>query len=98
MRGATAVIVRHKPQWYHHDRRGSAVIPSLIAVAPPKTVKTVDLRGGTACMYALRMYVCMCVRVVCVCACVLEYVRVLFQVVDISCMANARCHCGDCTT
>ena len=31
-----------------HDRRSSAVIPPLIAVAPPKTVKTADLRGGTA--------------------------------------------------
>ena len=47
-RGATAVLVRHKPQWHLHDCRGSAVIPSLIAVAPPKTVKTADLRGGTA--------------------------------------------------
>ena len=46
--GATAVIVRHKPQWHRHDRRGSAVVPSLIAVAPPKTVKTADLRGGMA--------------------------------------------------
>ena len=36
-RGATAVLVRHKPQWHHHDRRGSAVVPSLIAVAPRKT-------------------------------------------------------------
>ncbi len=48
MRGATEVLVRHKPQWHRHDRRGSGVIPSLIAVAPPKTVKTADLRGGTA--------------------------------------------------
>ena len=48
MRGATALLVRHKPQWHHHDRLGSAVIPPLIAVAPPKTVKTADLRGGTA--------------------------------------------------
>ena len=40
-RGATAVLV-----W--HDRRGSAVVPSLIAVAPRKTVKTAVLRGGTA--------------------------------------------------
>ena len=47
-RGATAVLVQHKPQWHRHDRRGSAVVPSLIAVAPPKTVKTADLRGGTA--------------------------------------------------
>ena len=47
-RGATAVLVRHKPQWHRHDRCGSAVIPSLIAVAPPKTVKTAELRGGTA--------------------------------------------------
>ena len=46
--GATAVLVRHKPQWHHHDRRGSAVVPSLIAVAPLKSVKTADLRGGTA--------------------------------------------------
>ena len=35
-RDATAVLVRHKPQWHRHDRRGSAVVPSLIAVAPPK--------------------------------------------------------------
>ena len=48
MRGVTAVLVRHKPQWHRHDRRSSAVVPSLIAVAPPKTVKTADLRGGTA--------------------------------------------------
>ena len=48
MRGATAVLVRNKPQWHRHDRRSSAVVPSLIAVAPPKTVKTADLRGGTA--------------------------------------------------
>ena len=47
-RGATAVHVRHKPQWHRHDRRGSAVVPSLIAVAPRKTVKTADVRGGTA--------------------------------------------------
>ena len=47
-RGATAVLVRHKPQWHRHDRRGSAVVPSLIAVAPPKSVKTADIRGGTA--------------------------------------------------
>ena len=47
-RGATAVLVRHKPQWHRRDRGGSAVVPSLIAVAPPKTVKTADLRGGTA--------------------------------------------------
>ena len=46
--GATAVLVRHKPQWHRHDRRGSAVVRSLIAVAPRKTVKTADLRGGTA--------------------------------------------------
>ena len=39
MRDATAVLVRHKPQWHRHDRRSSAVVPSLIAVAPPKTVK-----------------------------------------------------------
>ena len=47
-RGATAVLVRLKPQWHRHDRRGSAVVPSLIAVAPRTTVKTADLRGGTA--------------------------------------------------
>ena len=47
-RGASAVLVRHTPQWHRHDRRGSALVPSLIAVAPPKTVKTADLRGGTA--------------------------------------------------
>ena len=48
MPGATAVLVRHKPQWHRHDRRGSAVVPSLIAVTPRKTVNTADLRGGTA--------------------------------------------------
>ena len=47
-RGATAVLVRHKPQWHRHDSRGSAGVPSLIVVAPRKTVKTADLRGGTA--------------------------------------------------
>ena len=47
-RGASAVLVRHKPQWHRHDRSFSAVVPSLIAVAPRKTVKTADLRGGTA--------------------------------------------------
>ena len=47
-RGATAVLVRHKPQWHRHDRRGSTVVQSLIVVAPRKTVKTADLRGGTA--------------------------------------------------
>ena len=47
-RGATAVLVRHKPHWTRHDRRGSAVVPSVIAVAPRKTVKIADLRGGTA--------------------------------------------------
>ena len=44
-RGATAVLVRHKPQWH---RRDSTVVPSLIVVASRKTVKTADLRGGTA--------------------------------------------------
>ena len=47
-RGAIAVFVRHKTQWHRHDRRGSTVVPSLIAVAPRKTVNTADLRGGTA--------------------------------------------------
>ena len=47
-RGAIAVFVRHKTQWHRHDRRGSAVVPSLIAVAPRKTVNTADLRGVTA--------------------------------------------------
>ena len=42
-RGATAVLVRHKPKWHRHDRRGSAVVPSLITVAPRKIVKTADL-------------------------------------------------------
>ena len=37
-----------KPQWHRHDRRGSAVVPSLIAVAPRKTDKPAVLRGGTA--------------------------------------------------
>ena len=47
-RGATAVLVRHKPQWHRHDRRDSTVVPSLIVAAPRTTVKTADLRGGTA--------------------------------------------------
>ena len=47
-RRATAVLVQHKPQWHRHDRRGFAVVPSLIVVAPRKTVKTADLRGGMA--------------------------------------------------
>ena len=47
-RGASEVLARHKPQWHRHARRGSAVIPSLIAVAPRKTVNTTDPRGGTA--------------------------------------------------
>ena len=42
------MLVRHKPQWHRHDRRDSTVVPSLIVVAPRKTVKTADLRGGTA--------------------------------------------------
>ena len=29
-RGATAVLVRHKPQCHRHDRRGSAVVSSFI--------------------------------------------------------------------
>ena len=47
-RCVTAVLVRPNPHSHRHDRRGSAVVPSLIAVAPRKTVKTADLRGGTA--------------------------------------------------
>ena len=54
-RGATAVLVRHKPQCYRHDRRGSAVVSSLIAVKPRQIVKTADIispshrgRGATA--------------------------------------------------
>ena len=42
------MLVRHQQKWHRHDRRGSAVVPSLIAVVPRKTVKTADLRGGTA--------------------------------------------------
>ena len=47
-RGATAVLVLHKPQWHRPDCHGSAVVSSLIAVAPQKTVKTANLRGGMA--------------------------------------------------
>ena len=47
-RGATTVLVRHKPQWHSHDRRGSTVVPSLIVVVPRTIVKTADLRGSTA--------------------------------------------------
>ena len=46
--GAIAVLVLHKPQRHRHDRRGSAVVPSLITVAQRENVKTADLRGGTA--------------------------------------------------
>ena len=53
-RGATAVLVRHKPKLHRHGRSGSAVVPSLIAVAPRKTVNIADLRGGTA--ETLNMY------------------------------------------
>ena len=42
------MLVRHETQWHRHDRRGSAVVSPLIAVAPRKTVKTADIRGGTA--------------------------------------------------
>ena len=54
-RGATAVLVWHKPQCHRHDRRGSTVVPSLIAVKPRQIVKTADIispshrgRGATA--------------------------------------------------
>ena len=54
-RGATAVLVRHKPQCHRHDRRGSAVVSSLFAVKPRQIVKTADIispshrgRGATA--------------------------------------------------
>ena len=50
-RGATAVLVRHKPQWRRRDSSGSvhrSMVPSVIAVTPRKTVNTADLRGGTA--------------------------------------------------
>ena len=53
-RGATAVLVRHKPQLHRHGRSGSAVVPSLIAVAPRITVNIADRRGGTA--ETLNMY------------------------------------------
>ena len=43
-RGATAVLVRHKPQWHRHDRSGSIINRCSTA----ETVKTEDLRGGTA--------------------------------------------------
>ena len=42
------MLVRNKPQWHRHDRRGSAVVLSLIAVAPRKIVKTADIRIGMA--------------------------------------------------
>ena len=44
-RGANAVLVRHKPQCHRHDRRGSAVVSSLIAVKPRQIVKTADIRS-----------------------------------------------------
>ena len=54
-RGATAVLVRQTPQCHRHDRRGSAVVSSLIAVKPRQIVKTADIispshrgRGATA--------------------------------------------------
>ena len=48
------MTLRHKAHWHSHDRPGFAVVPSLIVVAPRKTVKTADLRGGTA--ETLNMY------------------------------------------
>ena len=42
------LLVRHEPQWHRHDRRGSAVVLSLITVAQRKTVNIAVLRGGTA--------------------------------------------------
>ena len=62
MRGATAVLVRHKPQCHRHDRRSSAVVPSLIAVAPPKIVKTADLRGGTAETFNMKLEGVVCLQ------------------------------------
>ena len=53
-RGTTAVLVRHNPQLHRHGRSGSAVVPSLITVAPRKTINIADLRGGTA--KTLNMY------------------------------------------
>ena len=54
-RGATTVLVQHKPQCHRHDRRGSAVVSSLIAVKPRQIVKTANIislshrgRGATA--------------------------------------------------
>ena len=54
-RGATAVRARHKPQCHRHDRRGSAVVSSMIAVKPRQIVKRADIispshrgRGATA--------------------------------------------------
>ena len=42
-RGTTAVLVRHKPQCHRHDRSGSAVVSSLVAVKPQQIVKTTDI-------------------------------------------------------
>ena len=52
VRSLSNAPVTPNAQWNRHDRRSSAVVPSLIAVliavAPPKTVKPADLRGRRA--------------------------------------------------
>ena len=45
--GATAVRVRQQPQWHCHDRRGYAVVLSLIPVAPRTIVKLADLQPSS---------------------------------------------------
>ena len=57
-RDDTAVLARHKPQWHRHGRRGSAVVPSLIVVAPRKLSK----RGPSRCHGGNFEYVPPCLR------------------------------------
>ena len=45
-RGATAVLVRHKPQWHRHDRRGSSMV--LVIDRRSTAENCQNLLGGTA--------------------------------------------------
>ena len=42
------MLVRHKPQWNRHDRRGSAVVPVLNRRSTAGKCQISYLRGGTA--------------------------------------------------
>ena len=53
--GTTAVLGRHKQQWHRHDCCGSAVVPSLFAVAPRKTQNCGPSRWLLTCSVPLRV-------------------------------------------